>query len=520
MLSTVASCTIIGIDGCLVSVETDIRQGLPSFSIVGLPESAVKESRERVSSAISNSGYDFPLKRITVNLAPADIRKSGTAFDLAIAAGILTAMGIIAPEHLDGYVILGELALDGTLRGVRGILSMTIQARNLRMKGVIVPVTNAEEASVVKGVNVYAVEHLRDVISLRCSEGERSKRPVVKQETMQQHTPGKIHDTDMVDIKGQDAAKRALEVACAGGHNVLMIGPPGSGKTMLSRRLPTILPDMTLDEQIETTRIHSVAGMLPRGISLLSARPFRAPHHTISDVGLVGGGSVPRPGEISLAHNGVLFLDELPEFRRSALEVLRQPLEDGCVHIARASFSVVYPARFMLVAAMNPCPCGYLTDLTKTCMCSSADIQRYMTRLSGPLLDRIDIHIEVPSVQVGDLLGLKNGESSLVIGKRIRDARAAQLRRFAGNTKKFCNAHMGASEARMRSNLDGEALNFLKKALVKLGFSARALHRIIKVARTIADLEEENKVRTHHIAEAVQYRTLDRNRRNHPSYLR
>jgi magnesium chelatase family protein len=386
---------------------------------------------------------------------------------------------------------------------------MSLKARDIGMQGVVMPSENGEEASIVEDIKVIAPSNLKEVVSF-FNSGNNEK--IVYRETKAGkricRKPG--YDVDMKDIQGQEAVKRALEIACAGGHNVLMIGSPGSGKTMLSRRLPTILPLMDLEEQIETTRIHSVAGKLADGVPLIAERPFRAPHHTISDVGLVGGGSYPRPGEISLAHNGVLFLDEFPEFKRSALEVMRQPLEDGHVNIARASFSVTYPARFMLVAAMNPCPCGNFTDLSRTCSCSSTEIHRYLSRLSGPLLDRIDIHIEVPSVKVGDLLGVNPGESSDVVGGRIEKAREHQVRRFSRGSRKFCNSHLSASEVLKKCNLHSDSLNFLKGAMVKLDLTARAFHRIIKVARTIADLEPDDLVRTHHVAEAIQYRTLDR----------
>ncbi len=507
MLSQVHSCCVIGIDGSLISVETDIRSGLPSFSIVGLPESAVKESRERVSAAIVNSGYDFPLRRITVNLAPADIRKTGTAFDLAIAVGVLSAIGEVSEERLGDYAVVGELALDGALRSVRGILSMALAVKKENLRGVIVPEPNAREAVVVEDLRIVSASRLGEVVAFLNSDRPPGA-PVIADCSRQQHDS----DTrpDMSDIRGQETVKRALEVACAGGHNLLMIGPPGAGKTMIARRIPTILPPMTVEERIETTRIHSVSGTIPAGLFLLEERPFRSPHHTISDVGLAGGGSVPRPGEVSLAHNGVLFLDEFPEFKRRALEVLRQPLEDGCVHISRASFSVSFPARFMLVAAMNPCPCGYYTDPSRSCLCGSTDISRYLSRISGPLLDRIDIHIQVPPVRIGDLMDARPGELSRKIADRIALARRHQALRFEGLDGTRWNAHMSPKEVRRLAELHPEGIEFLRTAIARLGLSARAFFKILKVARTIADLEGSERVEKRHVAEATQYRTLDR----------
>ncbi|MBA2848434.1 magnesium chelatase family protein [Thermosulfuriphilus ammonigenes] len=501
VLAKVNTAAVLGIEALPVEVEVDLSPGLPAFTIVGLPDGAVRESRERVKAAIKNSGYSFPTQRITINLAPADLKKDGTGFDLPIAIGILLAQGLLPSEPFADWILVGELSLDGALKAARGLLPMAFLAREKGWSGLVAPEANASEAAVIKEVSTYAATSLAQVVEH--FSGRQSlplARPIPS-------APPDIEE-DFADILGQASAKRALEVAAAGGHNLLMIGPPGSGKTMLSRRLPGILPPLSREESLETSRIYSVAGLLKDG-ALIERRPFRSPHHTVSDAGLIGGGTVPRPGELSLAHNGVLYLDELPEFHRHVLEALRQPLEEGRVTISRASISITYPARVQLLASMNPCPCGHLGDRLHACTCGPREIARYRSRISGPLLDRIDIHIEVPALPVEELSNWSRGESSEVIRERVMEARERQNSRLK-EVGLWLNCQMGPRELAKFAKLRGKARELLDKAARRLGFSARAYHRVIKISRTIADLAGSEEIDAAHIAEAIQYRSLDR----------
>ncbi len=509
MLFKTHSASVYGIDAYRVEVEVDVGSAkMTDFNVVGLPDNAVKESRERIKSAMRNCGFEFPHGQgVTINLAPADIRKEGSAFDLPMALGLVGCMGHFFGKALDKCMFLGELSLDGSVRSVRGALSAALAAREFGIKAIAVPESNAREAAVVEGVDVFAVKSLPQAVDL--VNAPESFQPV--------HVDARLllaeaaeYSVDLRDVRGQQATKRALEVACAGGHNILFIGPPGAGKTMVAKRIPTILPPMSLDEAIETTRIHSVAGVLEDSRGLVGTRPFRSPHHTISDAGLIGGGAVPRPGEVSLGHNGVLFLDELPEFQRNVLEVMRQPLEDGAVTISRAAVSVTFPSRFMLAAAMNPCPCGYFGDPQRECHCTPAMIQRYVSKISGPLLDRIDIHIEVPAVKYKELRAPSCSEDSSAVRGRVIEARNRQTQRYQGEKATYSNAQMSSSMIRKFCAITADGEKLLENAITRLGLSARAHDRILKVARTIADLDAAESIEPKHLSEAIQYRTLDR----------
>lgn len=507
MLVKVIGAAVNGLEAIPVTIEVNASRGI-RFYLVGLPDNAVKESHERIVAAIENSGLQFPSRQLVVNMAPADLRKEGAGYDLPLAVGVLAASGGVAAERLGRFMLVGELGLDGSLQPVKGVLLMAVKARELGFEGLIVPQQNVCEASVVNRLDVYGVTHLRQVVDF--FNGTTVLEPVHTDTRAEFYARQTDFDLDFADVKGQEQVKRALEVAAAGGHNLIMIGPPGSGKSMMAKCLPSILPPLSLSESLETTQIHSVAGKLGKDSTLISVRPFRSPHHTISQVALVGGGSSPQPGEVSLAHNGVLFCDELPEFSRSVLEVLRQPLEDRTINISRAKYSVSYPCSFMFVASMNPCPCGYYNHPTKACVCSPGQIHRYLHKISGPLMDRIDLQIEITPLSFSDLSQAAPGESSEVIRERVVRARHLQEQRYADSPGVHCNAQMNSRLLARHAVLDAECVEMLRTAMTRLQLSARAYDRILRVARTIADLEGVTEIRTHHLAEAIGYRNLDR----------